>query len=253
MALTTTDWHNRFRQQAQWTVSLQRYIFERAGLSGAGKVLDVGCGTGALIPEVLAHGAAEVVGLDIDREFLTAARRLSPQAGYIQGDAHRMPLKDGQFDLAFCHFLLLWVEDPLQVLMEMRRVTKRGGVLAALAEPDYLGRVDYPQPLAELGRLQTQSLRRQGADPETGRKLRSLFSEAGLREVESGILGAQWNASPPPEELERERQVLRHDLAQLEGVPPERVDSLLETDRTAWQRGERVLFVPTFFAWARVP
>ena len=96
-----------------------------------------------------------------------------PQYQVDLGDAHQLPLADGCFDVCLCHFLLLWVTDPIQVLQEMYRVTRSGGVVMALAEPDYGSRIDYPQELSLLGKWQMDSLEQQGADPFIGRKLRA--------------------------------------------------------------------------------
>jgi hypothetical protein len=78
-----------------------------------------------------------------------------------------------------------------------------------------------------------------------------LFNQAGLIEVESGVLGAQWSQVPAAEDLEMEWQVMRNDLAK--AVSPDELDALERIDRRAALAGERVLFVPTFYAWGRVP
>jgi len=56
------EWHKRFVQQAGWTGELRRYLFKRTGLQFARRVLEVGCGTGAILAG-LETGAA-VHGLD---------------------------------------------------------------------------------------------------------------------------------------------------------------------------------------------
>ncbi len=147
----------------------------------------------------------------------------------------------------FCHFVLLWLADPRRALNEMRRVAAPGGAVLALAEPDYGGRIDYPEALSRLGTWQSQALEEQGANPRMGRRLAGLFQQAGLVEVESGVLGAQWSQTDSDEDMEMEWQVLRNDLA--EAVPPEELEALERLDRQATQAGERVLFVPTFYAW----
>jgi hypothetical protein len=144
----------------------------------------------------------------------------------------------------------LWVTNPGLVLREMARVTIPGGAVLALAEPDYGGRIDQPPALEALGRWQAGSLQRQGADPQVGRKLRGLFVQAGIRQVESGILGAGWDAPPSPEEREMEWAVIEADLSGQ--IPTADLQEMRKLDEAAWQSGERVLFVPTFYAWGRV-
>jgi SAM-dependent methyltransferase len=157
---------------------------------------------------------------------------------------------DNSFDVVFCHYVLLWLNDPAGALREMQRVAAPNGAILALAEPDYGGRIDYPEELNRLGIWQSQALHSQGADPKIGRRLAGLFRQAGLVEVESGVLGAQWGQSLTERDNGMEWQVLRNDLA--ETIPQEELDALERIDRQANQAGERVLYVPTFYAWGRV-
>lgn len=246
------DWHIRFEQQARWTQDLRRFLYDRAGLNRARRVLDVGCGTGVLLSELEERCEAAVFGLDIARDHLIMAIRNTQSTFFIQGDAHVLPYATQSFDLAYCHFLLLWVKDSLQVVREMARVVRPGGAVLALAEPDYGGRIDYPPDLSELGQAQRSSLQIQGADPLMGRKLSGIFHQAGLTSVETGVLGGQWVSPPPSAEWDAEWRVLEYDLQQTSGRihSPE---ALKKLDWAAWQAGERVLFVPTFYAFGMVP
>ena len=235
------EWHKRFVQQAAWTGELRGYLFQRAGLPAARRVLEVGCGTGAILSG-LATGAA-VHGLDLESARLTEARRHAPRAKLVCGNALWLPYASGVFDVTFCHFLLLWVGNPLQALREMKRVTRPGGSILALAEPDYNARMDKPDELARLGRWQTESLQRQGADPAVGSRLPELFRQAGIRPIETGSLHMDGEHPPGPGERELEWAVLEADLAGL--VPVEEIQRLKGLDEAAWGRGERVLHVPT--------
>lgn len=250
MMLSAEDWHARYRLQARWTHPLRRYLLPQAGMHEARRVLDVGCGTGALQTELVERGTGQVHGLDIDSKLLAEAARHDLGSIHTQADAHAMPYAAGSFDICLCHFLLLWVADPLQVLREMRRVTRLGGAVLVLAEPDYGGRIDFPPELAELGRMQTESLRQQGAEPLIGRRLMEFMSELRFENVEVGVLGAQWSSSPEREVVDSEWDILRLDLAgQLSEA---QLASLRQVDEEAWSRGSRVLYVPTFYAWGRV-
>ena len=242
------DWHSRFLQQAAWTRDLRLYLFERAGLSRARRVLEVGCGTGAILREGPATSA--IHGLDLDPARLVEAHSHAPLAALTCGDALRLPYPAGSFEITFCHFLLLWVRNPLAALLEMKRVTRPGGSVLALAEPDYASRVDRPAALAPLGRWQAESLRRQGADPALGSRLAALFHQAGIQPVETGIIQEGREHSSTPAERTLEWAVLEADLAGW--VPAHEIQKMKLLDQQAWDRGERVLHVPTYFAWGEV-
>lgn len=249
--ISLSDWHRRYTQQAGWTQSLRRYLYDLCNLAKAHSVLEVGCGTGVILQDFLAYAKSlQSVGIDIEVEKTRFAAGISPHAHLAVANALSLPFTSDAFDITLCHFFLMWV-DALAVLMEMKRVTAPGGILLALAEPDYGGRIDYPEPLTELGQWQAQALREQGADPLIGRKLRALFSEVGLQSIQSGVLGGHWQDPPPGEELDLEWTVLRSDVHH--HVDDGHLNFLEEQDRQAWKEGTRVLFVPTFYALGVVP
>lgn len=242
------DWHERFLQQAAWTRELRTYLFEQAGMSRARRVLEVGCGTGAILADLSTPAALHA--LDLDPARLVELLRHAPAAVPVCGDALGLPYPVGVFDVTFCHFLLLWLNNPLKALVEMKRVTRPGGAVLALAEPDYESRVDEPEELAPLGRWQAEALRRQGADPGLGSHLADLFHQAGIRIIETGILRAGGRFMRSSAERDLEWAVLEADLAG--SVPAREISRLKLLDEQAWERGERVLDVPTHFAWGRV-
>jgi SAM-dependent methyltransferase len=260
------DWHSRFLQQAAWTHDLRVYLFERAGLTRAQRLLEVGCGTGAVLSDLATPAA--VHGLDLQPVRLAEARAHVPAAALVCGNALALPYSSRVFDITFCHFFLLWVRDPLLALLEMKRVTRPEGAVLALAEPDYDSRVDKPDELAQLGRWQAESLRRQGADPGLGSRLAALFRQAGIRPIETGTLRGSPGSSevvpvpargmgrqggerlPASGQRDLEWEVLEADLAGL--VPAQEIRRMKLMDEQAWERGERVLHVPTYFAWGIV-
>lgn len=242
------DWHRRYLQQAGWTRDLRAYLFKQAGLNEASRVLEVGCGTGAVLAEV--PDQPSLHGLDIDPEALAQCRVYASSASLVQGDALQLPYANKTFDLVYCHFLLLWVHDPLQALLEMKRVAKIGAHILAFAEPDYTARVDQPPELIPSGQWQAESLRRQGADPGLGARLGDLFFKAGIELFETGPIQSV-GSRPSPEDWEIEWAVLESDLAGL--IPGEELHKMKILDGQARARGERELHVPTYFARGGVP
>jgi ubiquinone/menaquinone biosynthesis C-methylase UbiE len=245
---STAQWHNRYRQQAQWTAAVRKYLLGKAGLPQGASILEVGCGTAAVLSEI-ENEYSRCVGLDLSYPSLQYARQRNPAMQFILGDGLSLPIRSQVYDLTFCHFLLMWVPEPGRIVKEMARVTKPGGSVIAFAEPDYGGRIDYPAELAILGEFQRIGLQNQGANTTQGRELAALFQDADLAAVESGVLGGQWSNPPDWEAWKIEWQVLETDLRTFQDpTTEENFYSLKELDRQAYIRGKRILYVPTFYA-----
>ena len=246
----TLDWNRRFEQQAQWTRELRSYLYKQAKIRRGQKVLDLGCGTGVLAPELMEQGLVSF-GLDLDLNALIFSGANHPGFHLTQGNAFDLPFSSKIFDSSLCHFVIMWLPDPVKALTEMVRVTKKGGKILVFAEPDYGGRIDYPDELAVMGKVQIDSLIRQGADPYAGRKLAWICKEAGLVDVNTGVLGGQWSGEPDWESWESEWQVFITDMGNLSNQELD-LPKLRKTDQQARSDGYRILFVPTFFAWGTV-
>jgi SAM-dependent methyltransferase len=243
--------HQRYLQQAIWTRELRAYLFGLAGISRARRILEVGCGSGAVLQDTAAEApAAMVSGLDMSHAALLACRSQSSTRPLSRGDAGALPFADEIFDIVFCHFLLLWVPNPVRAISEMKRVTRRGGCVIAFAEPDYTARVDMPRALANLGRLQTEALRERGAVVDLGAHLAEIFQEGGLSVIESGPLNRPKPATMSRTDCAQEWAVMEADLTGR--LPPEELAVWRTRHSDACARGERVLHVPTYFACAQV-
>jgi ubiquinone/menaquinone biosynthesis C-methylase UbiE len=246
VTLSLDDWHHRYLIQAKWTEDIRRYLFDKANLQPNDTILEVGSGTGAILETLSREYKSQYYGIDIEGVRLRYAKNHDPSFFLSQADGYFLPFRDHIFSITYCHYLLLWLENPVQILIEMARVTHSGGHIIALAEPDHASRLDYPPPLDHLGEMQTASLQAQGVDTQLGRKLANNFQEAGLREVEYGILGAHWLADDLHDFDTSEWEIIHKDLNQ--SLSKDQLVELKEMDIEARQAGLRVLFVPTFYA-----
>ncbi|MCT4369528.1 methyltransferase domain-containing protein [Yangia mangrovi] len=111
-----------FGQFAPWLV-------EAAGIRGGGRVLDVATGTGVVARAALKRGAS-VSAVDINEGMLTVARELEPHVQFQRAPAEALPFDDDAFDAVTCQFALMFFEDRVQALREMRRVCHPGGHVA---------------------------------------------------------------------------------------------------------------------------
>lgn len=239
------DWHARFTQQAQWTKSLREYLLSKLEIAPHWKILEVGCGTGAVLFDFQISHSSHLHGVDIDYSVCKLATRNSIGSSISTADVLHLPYPSNSFDLIFCHYFLLWLPDPLQALAEIKRILKPSGSFLVFAEPDYGARIDSPLPLVRLGELQTASLVHQGANPSLGRQLPSLVSTSGFTDIRYGISGFETAAASVPDWWEAEWLVLEHDIG--EQIDPTELQNLRKLDHQCWLDGSRVLWVPTFY------
>ena len=153
-----------------------------------------------------------------------------------------LPFPTNYFDITLCHYFLMWVKKPLMVLEEMRRVTRVGGWIACLAEPDYGGRLDYPA--SELWEeLLLESL--SAPDPFIGRKIRTLFLEVGLQ-AEMGLQSAVLSPNVIMELYHAEFERLAYFLGK-NNASLAKLKYILEKHDSR----KYFSFMPVFFALAR--
>jgi ubiquinone/menaquinone biosynthesis C-methylase UbiE len=243
------DWHERFLAQSRWTFGLRQFLYQQVDIKEDSHILEVGCGTGVITAELNSFTKIKPIGMDIDLPRVQQAAALHPEPAFACADGYALPFPSNSIDLVFSHYYFLWLKDPIQSLLEIRRVLKPGGWMAALSEPDHLARVDNPQSLWKLGEMQTNALIQQGANPMAGRMLPQYFTKAGFEEIQFGVSGFQASPTEIPEWLESEWATLKHDLQ----------DSATESELIQWQErdvqarkeGSRVLWVPTFYAYGK--
>ena len=243
--LSLEDWNTRYEQQAGWTMSIRSYLYQKINLSSRHAILDIGCGTGALERELSNQRIYDWTAVDIDFEATRFAKVNTDHLRCVTADAFHLPFPDDHFDVVLCHFLLLWLKEPVAVIREIKRVMAPDGHFLVLAEPDHAARVDWPQEFQNLGELQTAALRGQGADIQAGRQIGKWMNGAGLRVLERGILGGQWHSSEEIESRRLEWKMVQHDLA---GQANVNLDDLELRDLETTQAGERVMFIPVFYA-----
>ena len=242
----------RLDRQADATRAYRSGLYQRAGLSRAGRILDVGSGSGAVTADLAEVApASRVVAIDADGAMAQRTRAVLPDIGVLRADGRRLPFPDASFDAAVCNLVLLWTPEPAALVAEMARVVRPGGVVLASMEPDYGGKVHYPEnPLIDLV-FQGEGVRRRGGDPHAGRNLRSHFVAAGLR-TEVGIAPDVLTPDQDLQVFRRNRDYYRRLLAE-NGFAPAAVDRWEAEYLESLSSGQQLSFLPVFHAIGRKP
>ena len=169
------------------------YGLDLLRLAPGGKVLDVGCGSGAALPALAARvgAAGRIAGIDASRSLVAEARRRiakSEVPAQIEvGDATALPYGDAVFDAARADRVLMFVAAAAKAVSELARVTRPGGRVV-VTEADHGAAIVDGEPAATGAILATAC--QEFANPWIGRALRRHFVEAGLRDIECEVLPA---------------------------------------------------------------
>ena len=226
-------------------------------------VLDCGCGTATIaigLAEALPAGT--VIGIDLAKDSLAAARRYASVMGRQNlfcavADGRRLPFPEAAFDAVLCHSVLETVGDFANLIAEIRRVTKFGGVIGA-ASVEYGGMILAGKETT--GRTRFYEIRQlfwraaSIAEPNTGRRLRGLFEGGGFSRVEAFADYVSYGTPDRVASFARDRAaecrdhelheaVARHGIASAE----ELID--LASQWEAWGQDPQAFFA---FPWCRV-
>lgn len=173
------------RFMGRYSEPLAARFAETVDLAPGQRVLDVGCGPGALTAGLAARvGEAAVSAIDPSPPFVAAARARFPGADVREGTAEDLPYDADAFVAAFAQLVVHFMADPVAGLAEMARVTRPGGTVAACVW-DFAGGAS---PLSVF--WDTVTARDPGALTESGMAgareghLAELFAAAGLHGVQ---------------------------------------------------------------------
>jgi ubiquinone/menaquinone biosynthesis C-methylase UbiE len=179
----------RERERQFSFVSQKRIVMEL--LRGQrGRLLEVGCGPGVMLPDLLAMGF-EVHGIDVSAEMIRSAEQhmashaLASRCRLRVGDAERLRYSDASFDAVLSMGVLEYLPDYATALREIARVLKPGGQ-AVLTVPNqasayHVARSGYLTCRRLVGGRRTPSVAR----PRVPWTLDRALADAGLRKVES--------------------------------------------------------------------
>lgn len=149
----------------------RRAILQALDLGPADRLLDLGCGGGQLLRDVLATGA-RATGVDHSPEMVALTRGRADGAGVVHGQAEHLPFADGMYTAVSMSVVFFFLDHPVAVLRECVRVLGAEGRLAMYTTgPSLRGTPAAPEPVASNGHFY---------DDE---QLASLAREAGFTHI----------------------------------------------------------------------
>ena len=163
------------------------------------KILDVGCGPGSITVDLATFvPQGHVTGIENVEGPLAAARTHATERGVANvtfqvGDALALPFADDTFDLTHAHQVLQHTGDPVQMLREMRRVTRPGGFVCCREAdvhtftwyPENKGIADFWNTIAKVARADER-------EPEAGRQLHVWARKAGFDPAQVTVSAGAW-------------------------------------------------------------
>ena len=183
------DAYDRF--MGRYSLLLSPQLADLAGVRANERVLDVGCGPGALTAVLVRRlGPEAVAAVDPSEPFVTAARARNSGVDVRKASAEQLPFPDQTFDTALAQLVVHFMSDPVAGLAEMARVTRRDGVVAACVWDHGGGQGPlsvFWRAARELDPMVDDESQLAGAHEG---HLAELFEAAGLQEIEEASISA---------------------------------------------------------------
>ena len=195
----TSGHHESVLRSHNWRTAANSASYLLSSLRPWMKILDIGCGPGTItadFAELVPDG--DVVGVDTESDVLEQVQVNANTRGLRNitieiGSIHSLKYPDNTFDVVHTHQVLQHCGEPIKAIVEMRRVLKPGGLLAA-READMSVNQWYPEyaVLDQWLSMYMRVARANGGDPMAGRKIHAWAHQAGFERGRIDVTTSTW-------------------------------------------------------------
>jgi phospholipid N-methyltransferase len=210
-----------------------------------GLVLEAGCGVGAQTKIIATKNPdSNFISVDLSEDSIREAREMVDSLGIEnvrleQADIYQLPFENETFDSVIVCFVLEHLHDPVQALMELKRVLKTGGTMIAI-EGDHGSTFFYPDSDYAHSAIdcQIQLQKQNGGNSNIGRELYPLFQSIDLADISVSPRMVYVDASRP--QLV-DGFIKNTFTAMIEGVGNDAIEHGL-TDKLSFEKGIKDLY-----------
>lgn len=249
------DFIKKLELQALETAEERIPLYIEIGLKEAQIILDIGCGSGTVTRDIARLTKGKVIAIDGSNDMIKVAKNILKDYENIElciCGGETIPFHSNNFDIVTCNLFFMWLDKPQKVINEIVRVTKPGGKVLASLEPDYGGKIHWPENPKIDAIFSGQAIKEKGGDPHIGRKLRSLFIRAGL-ETKIGIGNNRiWSCEEDKAYYLHARDFYVKALKDA-GITDEEIDKWEYEYLKSLDEGIQLNFFPQFYAIGKKP
>ena len=240
-------WEFLYSAQFKWLKETRSYLYRMVRIASHKRILEVGCSTALVTEELSKKLDASVIGLDKNYNILHRTKNRNKNLKLVCGDVYQLPFKKNIFDTVITQFFLLWLTEPINALSKIKETIKSNGWFIAAGEPDYGGRIDFPDSVDYASYI-SKNLKTEGADPFIGRKLEYIFQKVNLQDIKWGLASIPFGLTLSEKNMKLSSNFLKN-IATVETTSE--LKRLLKVEKHYIQKKMRAYFTPVFYCIGR--
>jgi len=238
-----TFWQSQYKRQFKWLNETRNFLYRNLQIGLSRRILEPGCSSALITEEISNKIDGTVVGLDRELNCLLDAKKREEKLLLVCGDIYHSPFKEHTFDSVIFQFLFLWLKKPFCAIKEMKRVLTPEGWIVSVGEPDYGGRIDFPEEI-DYSSFIISKLLKEGADPFIGRKMEYIFRKSSLVNIRWDIVSIPFGLNLAEKNFEEEWKFIEKLSS---GKINKKLKTIKKREMKCLKEKKRAYFMPVFY------